>query len=99
MPIKKSLVAAVIAASALGVGGAANAAELTTAPSSPPPPTRTINDLAVPETVEESSTCEGNISCAILEKLCLTVGGTYNGWESKTPGHGHTHGVCTWPWE
>ena len=46
---------------------------------------------------QKSTTCEGTVRCKILEGACDLVGGTYTGWESSD--HGHTHGICTWPWE
>ncbi len=97
--IRRFFVGAVVAMSGIGIGSAVHAADLTVPTDAPPPPTRPLGDLAVEPTDEESTTCGGTISCRILENACLLAGGTYSGWDSKTPGHNHPHGVCTWPWE
>jgi len=46
---------------------------------------------------QESTTCGGEIGCAILGAACGLVSGTYSEWDSRD--HGHPHGICTWPWE
>jgi hypothetical protein len=64
-------------------------------PTDPPPPPRgwtLVGGGPVP-----STTCGGAISCGLLKTACGLAGGTYSEWHSSD--HGHTHGICTWPWE
>ncbi len=99
MNIHRSITAitiATVAASGLGLGaGSASATGDYAVPSDPPPPT--VGELVAPEHRQKSTTCEGGISCTILELDCESVGGTFTSWTCRD--HGHTHGICTWPWE
>lgn len=98
--IRRTTFGLAIAISTLGIGAtSAGAADigLTTPGTTPPPPARDGKLVAAPP--EKSTTCEGNAQCGVLQAACDFVGGTYSGWHSKDPGHDHTHGVCTWPWE
>ena len=107
MKIYRTIVATVLAGSIVGLGaGQAGAGAdttpyttlytaLYTARSDPPPPE--VGELAAPTGRQEATTCEGNVNCKILQGACDLVGGTYTGWDSRD--HGHSHGICTWPWE
>jgi hypothetical protein len=98
--IRRSTFGLAIAIGTLGMGATAAGATdtgFTTPNATPPPPTRVGTLVAAPP--QKSTTCEGNVQCDILQGACELVGGTYSGWHSTTPGHDHTHGVCTWPWE
>ena len=98
--IRRSTFGLAIAIGTLGLGAATAGATdtgFTTPSPTPPPPTRVGTLVAAPP--QKSTTCEGNVQCDILQGACELVGGTYSGWHSTTPGHDHTHGVCTWPWE
>lgn len=100
--IRRATFGITIAIAALGIGSSAAAAGgigFTTPGSTPPPPPPRDLPLVAPAPLQKSTTCEGNGQCGVLRAACDLVGGTYNGWQSRDPGHGHEHGVCTWPWE
>ncbi|MDJ0768223.1 MAG: hypothetical protein QNJ12_05490 [Ilumatobacter sp.] len=105
MRTSQIIVGLTIAAAGIGIGTGVNAtdstveraqASFTMRPVSPPPPPP-VAELAVPDQRQHSTTCEGAVSCGILGGACELAGGTYTDWESSD--HGHTHGICTWPWE
>jgi hypothetical protein len=93
----RTLIAGIaIAAAGIGVGSTTAAA----GDSFRTPEPRPIGGLTTPAPQPQpSTTCEGNKQCGTLRWACDLVGGTYSGWQSQDPGHGHEHGVCTWPWE
>lgn len=96
--LRRATLGLALVAGALGGGASASAAGgLTTPTPTPPPPSD--GRLVADTTPQPSTTCEGNRSCGTLRSVCELVGGTYSGWQSTLPGHGHEHGVCTWPWE
>ena len=87
-----------LSAGSLGVGSAVSAghADVFGTPTAPPPPPPRLGTLVGPPPVR-ATTCEGADSCGLLSAACAFVGGTYSEWHSSD--HGHTHGICTWPWE
>ena len=96
----RTLFGLILMTGTIGVGaGAVSAADAeSTAPPTTPPPRPGAGTIAAGPP-QGSTTCEGDFQCGILRAVCYAVGGAYNGWPSKDPGHGHEHGVCTWPWE
>lgn len=99
MNIKRTIAAITIGMAGLGVGAGSVAAGQYASPEEPPPPPppTTMDELVSPERRAESTTCEGAVQCKLLDSICGAVGGTYTDWTSRD--HGHTHGICTWPWE
>lgn len=94
--MNRTLAALTIVAASLVTGAPAFAGDLSSGVDAPPPPAPA--DFKSPDDGrEESTTCEGDDSCTFLRKVCDLVSGTYSEWESRD--HGHTHGICTWPWE
>lgn len=81
----------------LSVGSAASAGRSDgfATPVDPPPPPRGGTLVGAPPV--RSTTCGGAVGCGILSGACALAGGTYSEWHSDD--HGHTHGICTWPWE
>ncbi len=96
--IRRATFGLVLTIGTLGAGASASAAGGLTTPSPTPPPP-SVGRLVAETPTTRSTTCEGNSSCGVLRSACELVGGTYSGWQSTLPGHGHEHGVCTWPWE
>ena len=86
-----------LSAGSLGAGSAVSAghADVLGTPTAPPPPPRPGTLVWTPPA--RATTCEGAVQCGILGGACALVGGTYSEWHSSD--HGHTHGICTWPWE
>ena len=97
--LRRATVGLALAAGILGGGASASAAGGLTTPTPTPPPPSDGRLVAADTDPQPSTTCEGNRSCGTLRSVCELVGGTYSGWQSTLPGHGHEHGVCTWPWE
>ncbi len=84
MSISKKFIAAAIVVAGLGIASGADAAS---------------SDLKVEPRTSQATTCEGDLSCGVLGRVCDAVGGTFNSHHSNDKGHGHAHGICTWPWE
>ena len=95
--MNRTLTALAVVAASLVTGAPTLAgADLSGGVDTPPPPAP--GAFKAPDAgPEEASTCEGEDNCAYLRKVCDFVSGTYTEWESRD--HGHTHGICTWPWE
>ncbi len=87
-----------IAAALVAIPAGTAAADSYTIGDPPPPPPPAVAEFVAPgDSTARSTTCEGNVSCWLLEGACELAGGTYTGWHSNDRGHDHEHGICTWP--
>jgi hypothetical protein len=93
MKLKHTITMATIGLLAVGASAPAHAAD------SEPVATRTSETLVATsggQSAAATTTCEGLVSCWILEVGCDAAGGYYSEWTDPDQRDGnHTHGMCS----